>query len=133
MLRIDPERAFVPALKSRAWRSRGVKTFIGYLLHGVLGGLLATLCIILPSFMILVGIVPYFDRLRGSPYFKKVVTGILCSFVGLLLTVTLRFALEIPWDIGRSFLSIATLAALFLKVDILSVVLVGTVISLIIL
>jgi len=83
--------------------------------------------------MILVGIVPYFDRLRGSPYFKKVVTGILCSFVGLLLTVTLRFALEIPWDIGRSFLSIAAFVALFLKVDILWVVLVGTVISLIIL
>jgi len=107
-------------------------TFIGYLLKGPLGGLLATVCVFLPSFMIVVGIVPYFDRLRSSPYFKKVITGILCSFVGLLLTVTIRFALDIPWDVPRILLTIAAFAALLLKVDILWVVLVGTVISLIV-
>jgi chromate transporter len=108
-------------------------TFIGYLLKGPLGGLLATVCIFLPSFMIVVGIVPYFERLRNSPYFKKVITGILCSFVGLLLTVTIRFALDIPWDIPRILLSGSAFVALILKVDILWVVLIGTVISLIVL
>src|SRR4030042_1853303 len=68
-------------------------TFIGYLLKGPLGGLLATVCVFLPSFMIVVGIVPYFDRLRSSPYFKKVITGILCSFVGILLAVAAFFAI----------------------------------------
>ena len=108
-------------------------TFIGYLLKGPLGGLIGTICVFLPSFTIVVGIVPYFDRLRSSPYFKKVITGILCSFVGLLLTVTIRFALDIPWDVLRILLSGAALVALILKVDILWVVLVGTVISLILL
>ena len=108
-------------------------TFIGYLLKGPLGGLIATLCVFLPSFMMVVGIVPYFDRLRSSPYFKKVITGILCSFVGLLLTVTIRFALDIPWDVPRILLTMAAFAALLLKVDILWVVLVGTVISFIVL
>jgi chromate transporter len=108
-------------------------TFVGYLLKGPLGGLLATVCVFLPSFMIVVGIVPYFDRLRSSPYFKKVITGIFCSFVGLLLTVTIRFALDIPWDLPRTLLTIAAFVALILKVDILWVVLVGTVISLIVL
>jgi chromate transporter len=108
-------------------------TFIGYLLKGPLGALLATICVFLPSFMIVVGIVPYFDRLRSSPYFKKVITGIFCSFVGLLLTVTIRFALDIPWDVHRTLLSGAAFFALILKVDILWVVLIGTVISLIIL
>jgi chromate transporter len=108
-------------------------TFIGYLLKGPLGGLIATVCVFLPSFMIVVGIVPYFDRLRSSPYFKKVITGILCSFVGLLLTVTIRFALNIPWDVPRILLSGAAFIALILKVDILWVVLLGTVISLIVL
>jgi len=70
-------------------------TFIGYLLKGLLGGLIATICVFLPSFMMVVGTVPYFDRLRSSPYFKKVITGIFCSFVGLLLAVTIRFALDI--------------------------------------
>jgi chromate transporter len=108
-------------------------TFVGYLLKGPLGALLATVCVFLPSFMIVVGIVPYFDRLRSSPYFKKVITGILCSFVGLLLTVTIRFALDIPWDVPRILLSGAAFVALILKVDILWVVIIGTVISLIIL
>jgi len=108
-------------------------TFIGYLLKGPLGGLLATVCVFLPSFMIVVGIASYFDRLRSSPYFKKVITGILCSFVGLLLTVTIRFALDIPWDAPRILLSGAAFVALILKVDILWVVLIGTVISLIVL
>ncbi len=105
-------------------------TFVGYLLKGPLGGLIGTICIFLPSFMIVVGIVPYFDRLRRSPYFKEVITGILCSFVGLLLTVTIRFALDIPWEVLRILISGAAFVALILKVDILWVVLVGTVISL---
>jgi chromate transporter len=108
-------------------------TFVGYLLKGPLGGLLATVCVFLPSFMIVVGIAPYFERLRSSPYFKKVITGILCSFVGLLLTVTIRFALDIPWDIPRTLLSGAAFVALILKVDILWVVLIGTLISLVVL
>jgi chromate transporter len=108
-------------------------TFVGYLVKGLLGGLVATICVFLPSFMIVVGIVPYFDRLRSSPYFKKVVTGILCSFVGLLLTVTIHFALDIPWDVPRILLSGAAFIALILKVDILWVVLAGTVISLVVL
>jgi chromate transporter len=108
-------------------------TFIGYMLKGPLGGVIATISVFLPSFMIVVGIVPYFDRLRSSPYFKKVITGILCSFVGLLLTVTIRFALDIPWDIARILLSGATFVALILKVDILWAVLIGTIISLIVL
>jgi chromate transporter len=108
-------------------------TFIGYLLKGSLGGLIATISVFLPSFMILIGIVPCFDRLRSSPYFKKVMTGILCSFVGLLLTVTIRFALNIPWDLTRILLSVTALVALLLKVDILWVVLIGTAISVIVL
>jgi chromate transporter len=74
-------------------------TFIGYLLKGPLGALLATISVFLPSFMIVVGTAPYFEGLRTSPYFKRVITGIMCSFVGLLLTVAVRFALNIPWDI----------------------------------
>ena len=106
-------------------------TFIGYLLHGFLGGLIATVTVFLPSFMIVIGIVPYFDRMRNSPYFNRVLTGILCSFVGLLLTVTIRFASNIPWDLSRLLITSGAFIALFKKMDILWVVLIGTGISLI--
>jgi chromate transporter len=104
-------------------------TFIGYLLGGPLGGVIATIGIFLPSFMVVVGISPYFDRLRASPSFNKVVGGVLCSFVGLLLTVTVRFALNVHWDLSHLFLASGAFVALLLKVDILWVVVIGTVIS----
>jgi len=106
-------------------------TFIGYLLYGPLGGILATVSIFLPSFLLVVGIAPYFDRLRSSAYFDRVIQGVLCSFVGLLLTVTIRFALDVHWDIAHIVLSVGALVALLLKVDILWVVLAGILLSLI--
>ena len=108
-------------------------TFVGYLLYGFSGGLIATISVFLPSFLIVIGIVPYFDRMRNHPYFNRVLTGILCSFVGLLLTVTIRFALNIPWDLPRLFITLGAFIALLKKVDILWVVLIGTGISLIVL
>lgn len=104
-------------------------TFIGYLLLGVWGGMVATVSVFLPSFIIVIGIVPYFDRIRNSSCFSKVFTGILCSFVGLLLTVTVRFALNIPWDLPRLLITGGAFVALLMKVDILWVVLMGTGIS----
>lgn len=108
-------------------------TFVGYLLYGPLGGLIATISVFLPSFLIVVGITPYFDRLRASLHFNKAISGILCSFAGLLLTVTIRFALNIPWDLPRALLASAAFVALLSKKEILWVVLIGTAISIFVL
>ena len=104
-------------------------TFVGYILYGLIGAVVATVSIFLPSFLIVIGVTPYFDRLRNSAYFAGAIRAILCSFVGLLLTVTFRFASNIPWDIPRVSLAVAAFVALLLKVEILWIVLVGTVIS----
>jgi chromate transporter len=104
-------------------------TFVGYLVHGFLGAIVATVAIFLPSFLILVGVAPYFDRLRASPWFARAIGGILCSFVGLLLTVTIRFALNVHWDFPHMALAGAAFAALIFKLDILWVVLAGVVVS----
>ena len=104
-------------------------TFIGYLLYGPVGGIVATLSVFLPSFLIVVGIAPYYDRLRTSGSFQKAMGGIFCSFVGLLLSVTLRFAMNVSWDLARVLLAAAALIALRLKVNVVWVVLVGTIIS----
>jgi chromate transporter len=108
-------------------------TFVGYLLYGPLGGLIATISVFLPSFLILVIITPYFARLRTSFYFSRAISGILCSFVGLLLTVTVDFALKIPWDLPRILLMGAAFVALLLKIDLIWIIPVGGIISLFIL
>ncbi len=104
-------------------------TFVGYLVYGIIGAIIATIAIFLPSFLILVGVVPWFDRVRLSPWFMRTIGGILCSFVGLLFTVTIRFGLNVQWDWPHLALAAAAFVALILKLDILWVVLVGGAIS----
>jgi chromate transporter len=104
-------------------------TFVGYLARGPIGALVATAGIFLPSFLILIGIAPWFDRIRSTPWFARAIGGILCSFVGLLFTVTIRFGLNVHWDWMHAVLAAAAFAALVAKVDILWVVVAGTAVS----
>jgi chromate transporter len=104
-------------------------TFVGYMVYGSIGAIVATVGVFLPSFLIVVGVVPYFDRMRNSIYFISTIRAILCSFVGLLLTVAFRFASNISWDIPRGLLAVAAFLALLFKIEIIWVVLVGAVIS----
>ncbi len=104
-------------------------TFVGFMTKGLLGAVVATIAVFLPSFVLLVGVAPWFDRVRHSPWVSHAVGGILCSFVGLLFTVTLRFAGEVHWDWRHGALAVAALTALLNDVDLPWVVLPGTAIS----
>jgi len=105
-------------------------TFIGYMQYGLMGGIIATVTIFLPSFLIIAGIVPYYDQLRSSPWFNRALRGILFSFVGLLLSVTIRFGINVPWDTIRILLAGGTFAALLFNVKLIYPVLAGIVASL---
>jgi chromate transporter len=104
-------------------------TFVGYLRYGPLGAVAATLSVFLPSFLMVVGVVPYFDRLRNSVYVRRGLSAILCSFVGLLLTVSLRFGSNISWNISHVLLATVAFVALLFKVEIIWIVLTATVVS----
>lgn len=104
-------------------------TFIGYMLYGVPGAFVATAAIFTPSFLILVATVPIFDMLKGSIFYHGAVKGVLASFVGLLLFVTLKFASAVPWDLMRMIVTCGLFVLLIKKVDIFYVVIVAAVIS----
>ena len=105
-------------------------TFVGYLKFGLTGAILATLFVFTPSFLILMALVPFFDKLRTYPQFNKIINGVLCSFVGLLLIVTYHFGIEIHWSASSIILAVAALAALLLNVDVIWVILGGILVSL---
>jgi len=105
--------------------------FVGYMVQGLAGAVVATIAIFTPSFFLVITVAPIFDRLKSSPYFARVIDGILASFVGLLLYVLIKFALAVPWDIIRIILGLGALAALIRKVDILYIVPAGAVLSMI--
>jgi chromate transporter len=106
-------------------------TFVGYLRQGLVGAIVATLGVFLPSFLIVVAVAPHFDRLRKSPTFTRLIGGALCSFPGLLVVVAFRFAQSVRWDLPHVFLGLGAFAALRLGVNILWVVIVGTGLSLV--
>ncbi len=107
-------------------------TFVGYLVYGFAGAIVATTAIFTPSFLILITVTPLFDRIKTSAHFLKATKGILASFVGLLFFVTVQFLLNVPWDGIKVFVGLAALTALLKKVDVLYVVLIGAVISIIV-
>lgn len=104
-------------------------TFIGFMVKGLKGACVATLAVFLPSFLMLIGVAPCFDRLRTRPCVARATGGILASFVGLLGSVTLRFAQHVHWDWIHLALTGAAFAALRCKLDVLWVIVVGTAIS----
>jgi len=93
-------------------------TFAGYYHLGILGGLIATIFVFIPSFLILMAIIPFFDRLSLYPNFSKIINGILCSFVGLLLVTTIHFGIDIAWNPFNIAIGFVSLVLLMLRVNI---------------
>ncbi|HEY5983364.1 MAG TPA: chromate efflux transporter [Anaerolineales bacterium] len=86
-------------------------TFIGYVLGGIPGALLATLGIFLPSFIFVALLSPLVPRMRNSPWAGSFLDGINAAALGLMAAVT--------WQLGRASLIdpltiLAALASLFL-------------------
>ncbi len=67
-------------------------TFIGYLAAGVPGGLLATVAIFLPSFLLVPLVFPLVPRLRRSPQLAAALDGVNVGALGLMAAVTFQLA-----------------------------------------
>ena len=87
-------------------------TFIGYLLAGVPGALVATLGIFLPSFVLVAISNPIIPRLRNSPWASGMLDGVNVASLGLMAGVTLQLtqtALVDPLTIAISLVSVVLL------------------------
>ena len=71
-------------------------TFIGYILGGIPGALLATLGIFLPSFIFVALSGPFIPRIRNSPWLGAFLDGVNIAALGLMAAVT--------WQLGKASL-----------------------------
>jgi chromate transporter len=72
-------------------------TFIGYILGGMPGALLATLGIFLPSFIFVAISNPFIPRIRNSAWVSGLLDGVNVASLGLMAAVT--------WQLGRASLT----------------------------
>jgi chromate transporter len=69
-------------------------TFIGYLMGGFPGAVVATVAIFLPSFVFVAAVYPLVPRLRKSPWMSGFLDGVNVAAIGLMAAVT--------WTLGKS-------------------------------
>lgn len=60
--------------------------YMGTIISGWQGGLLATFAIFLPAFLLIIGTIPFWDTLRRNPKVKGAVMGINAAVVGILIS-----------------------------------------------
>jgi chromate transporter len=76
-------------------------TFIGYLIAGFPGAVVATVGIFLPSFLFVALLNPFIPRLRASKWMRAFLDAVNVSSVALMAVVTLKLALAIIFLPGR--------------------------------
>ncbi len=106
-----------------------VSVFIGFVIFGILGAVVAMVSIYLPALIVLVAVEPIFSKLKNFWIFQRIIMSILSSFVGLLINVTFTFATLISWDIKQLIILAASFTALSFKVSPVWVILVTAIIS----
>ena len=81
---------------------------------GIAGAALALAAIFLPSFLLVIGALPFWSRLRISPLFQSVLRGINAGVVGLLLAALYHpvwtSAIHAPGDVALALAAFALLA-----------------------
>jgi chromate transporter len=87
-------------------------TFVGYLVLGVPGALLATLGIFLPSFALVAATGPLIPRLRRSRWLGAALDGVNVAALALMAGVTWQLGLEAVVDVPTAVLAVAAAAVL---------------------
>jgi chromate transporter len=87
-------------------------TFIGYILGGTSGALLATLGIFLPSFVFVAISNPLIPKIRNSPWAGSLLDGVNASSLGLMAAVTVQLAFSSLTDLFTAIIAAISLILL---------------------
>ncbi len=61
-------------------------SYLGAAMNGWVGGVVATIAIFLPAFLLIVGILPFWDNVRNQPKIRGAVIGVNAAVVGILMS-----------------------------------------------
>lgn len=60
--------------------------YLGTVMKGWQGGLVATLAVFLPAFLLVLGALPFWDHLRNNPKIKGAIMGVNAAVIGILIS-----------------------------------------------
>ena len=87
-------------------------TFIGYVLAGVPGAVIATVAIFLPAFLFVAVVGPFADRLRARPLTAALLDGLNAAAIGLMAAVSTQLGRSAIQDPFTVVLALGSAAAL---------------------
>ena len=87
-------------------------TFIGYLLHGWEGAVLATIGIFIPGFLFVAASQPLIPRLRTSPITSALLDGVVTASLGLMTAVTWHLGNATVFDFPTAGIAVTAATAL---------------------
>lgn len=83
-------------------------TFIGYKTRGNLGGIMATLGVIFPSFVIITAMASVLKIFQDNPYVVRAFAGIRVAVCALMLSAVLKLAKKAVTNVPTSLLVVAS-------------------------
>ncbi len=87
-------------------------TFVGYVLHGTSGAVLATLGIFLPSFLLVAVSGPFIPRLRRSAIAGAFLDGVNVASLALMAAVSVQLARAAVTEVPTALIALASLVLL---------------------
>lgn len=108
--------------------------FFGYNLAGFIGALVATIGVVIPSFIIILIIAAGFNKFSENPVLNNIFKGIRPAVVGLVLYAGIKLAKNINWSwklaltfilvfIGNTFLNLSPITI------VITVIIIGSIVS----
>ena len=94
-------------------------TFVGFVAGGVVGAVIATFFVFLPSFVFVLGGAPYIESVYNNRMIQSFLAGVSAGVVGLIVVVSIALMQAAPLNISTlAIASAAFLAIVWWKVDV---------------
>src|SRR5207245_84671 len=87
--------------------------FVGYLVAGAIGGVLAAVAVFAPPYALVIVGAPYYRRFAQNAHVKAFVQGVTAAAVGAISGAAIVLGRRALIDIPTALIAVATLAVLF--------------------
>lgn len=104
-------------------------TFVGFLTKGISGAVVSTIYTFSPSLLLIALSTQFSEKISSSSFFVRAKKGLLASFSGLLLFVTVKFALSVDWNLSKVLIFLFSFLGLLRGISVPLIVLIGVLFS----